>query len=379
MPQRAASYDGTGPRFAASRAIPAREQIIVRRWCSMFRRFLHMVGIAPTPSRDAHPWRCPICIIPLDAEMLEWRCPEECSLKKGPIKFADGPRMIREPEEQSCACPVTGCFVVHTAPFVKGCRRPLGLKLRMRDRDVHHVVAMSLHGDGNSLAALQAGLLLGEEIAGGGSHPVQPTDVPSRQSLDRKARVRHSGAVAGGAWGYVGVRRSPGDKLLYVHHFGARQPKNVATETVIDNCLLSRLALGSRIGFADTLALAITTQGAIERRDLIREFAEALRSGVEPEKWGDRAPTLLVVLTDEEQLARRVGANLLPGLVDTPPEQRSAVLDGYVFDGLQLRKLLDPLRDVPWRRISAATMRMPLDEPSAIAGLTPWFEMIGPL
>jgi hypothetical protein len=300
-------------------------------------------------------------------------------VKKGPIDFAIGPNPIAGDSEQSCPCPVAGCFFVHSQPFVKECPRPLALRLHVRDSNVHHAVAISPHGDSRALAALQAALVLGEEIQGGGRRPVMPVDVASRRALDRRALVRRRGVAASGRAGYIGVRRASGERLIYVHHFGVRQPQDIGGEAVIEGCPRSRMSVGSRVALADTLALAITTEGAIEHRDTIKQSADALRSCIDVSAWRHPGPALLIVLTDEEKLADHFGTDALPGLAETSPELRGPILDGYVLEGLRLREPLESLLDIPWNRISAASVRMPLGGPESIAGLAPWFEMLGPL
>lgn len=348
------------------------------QWFSMFEA-LRKTRLAQSRPRATRSWRCPSCLARVDASHLEWRCPsEECRLQKGPVDFQSASTPIMDAVEQSYPCPIKGCFVVHTQPFVKGCDRHFGHNLYAPDEDVHHVIATSPEGNSRtaklSVAGLSAALLLAEEIVTRGVHPVQPIDVPSRRALDRKASVRRRGAAA--AAGTIGVRRSPGNQLLYIHQVMFPQPQSIHTDTTIGKCSRSRMAIAARVGLANTLALALTTEGAISARASIQRFSTELGESLMKGPWQKSPPSLLVVLTDEEQLACHLGADFLPGLRETREDLRGEVLDGYVLDGLQLREPLGPLLELPWHRVSVASLRFPLNGPDALAGFGPWLDMI---
>jgi hypothetical protein len=340
----------------------------------MFEAFRKMWA---APMAEPAGWRCPSCLVRVKPSDLEWRCPKDCSLQRPPAKFLNGPKAIIEEVEQSCHCYVPECSIVHTQPYPTDCDRPFGHYLNWTDEEVHHVVAASLEGNGHSLAALRAALLLGEDIVDRSGQRLEPLDVPSRQALHDRQVVRVAGTVAISP-GSIGVRRRPGRRLLYVHHLGSIQAQRKTDTVPIDSCRRQSMTIGLRVAAANSLALAVTTDGATAERDAIAGASKKLRETLDKAGWPHPRPSLLIVLTDEERLSSLLGEDILPGLRETRPEQRASILESYVLDGLRLREPLRPLLDAPWQRCAVGTIRMPLSGLEALAGFAAWFDMIGP-
>ena len=320
------------------------------------------------------PMRCPTCLSVVRESDLEWRCPPQCLSPCSPRPYlTEGdPHPVRTRTEQSYSCPIPRCRIVHTWPFVRGCDRRFPLVRPDRAGVDRHVAILALDQKPETVPAAMSALVRSWSRAESNTGTVVPLTIASR----RLWRFPHTLGTAKVSLGWdepLGFENTVSLARLFLHvpMFDA---ESLTDRTfAAGDCARLQRGLDDMLRLTDTICLPLCSDSAIEPESRTSVEARIKAAGrllagtaVEPAA----GPGLLLLVTDEQRLAARVGAAALPGSRTGGDE----IIDGYILDGLRLREMLVRHFAKEWieGRIRTAFCRSLPDDEDDLSGMRAW-------